>query len=251
MGIIAHYAAVTADTLSSELGILSKSPPRLITSLSFRQVPPGTNGGVSLAGTLAGALGSAIIALSSTFLIPACTDTSALGSYVDGVWTLERRLIFAAAITLWGFLGSLLDSILGGLLQRTVKDRRTGKVIEGEGGERVLILSESTQSVFAPIESAVLSGEAEYAVEHTDATATAGYKPNKDSRKNRFDAKKRHRRASFGDERPSRIVESGHDLLDNNQVNLLMAAIMSFGAMAVAGYFWGIPLSTIVPPVIV
>ena len=247
VGIIAHYAAVTADTLSSELGILSKSPPRLITSFTFRQVPPGTNGGVSLTGTLAGALGSALIALSSTLLLPTCNDSSSLGSYENGAWTLQRRFIFAAAITLWGTLGSLLDSILGGLLQRTVKDRRTGKIVEGEGGERVLILSESTHTPLSPIESAVFSGEGEHAVEHTDATISTGYEANKDVLKNRFDAKVRHRRASFGDELPSRVIESGFDLLDNNQVNLLMACTMTVGSMVAAGYLWDVPLNTILP----
>ena len=47
VGIIANYAAVTADTFSSELGILARSEPRLITSLSLRKVPRGTNGGVT------------------------------------------------------------------------------------------------------------------------------------------------------------------------------------------------------------
>lgn len=245
--MIAHYAAVTADTLSSELGILSKSPPRLITSFSFRQVPPGTNGGITLTGTLAGALGSAIIAISSSLLLPMCQDGSSLGSYEGGGWTLQRRLIFAAAVTLWGTLGSLLDSILGGLLQRTVKDRRTGKIVEGEGGERVLILSESTHTPLSPIESAVLSGEGDHAVEHMDPTVSTSYKASADSPKRRFDSSTKHRRASFGDERPSRVVENGRDVLDNNQVNFLMALIMSLGAMVVAGYVWDIPLRTILP----
>lgn len=43
----------------------------------------------------------------------------------------------------------------------------------------------------------------------------------------------------------SRRVESGYDLLDNNGVNVLMAAIMSVGGMAVASYLWDIPLSDV------
>ena len=58
-----HYAAVAADTYSSELGILSKSKPRLITTLNT--VPPGTNGGVTAAGVLAGALGAFTIGITS------------------------------------------------------------------------------------------------------------------------------------------------------------------------------------------
>jgi uncharacterized membrane protein len=36
---IAHYACATADTWASELGILSKSQPRLVTSLFLKSVP--------------------------------------------------------------------------------------------------------------------------------------------------------------------------------------------------------------------
>ena len=35
-------------------------------------------------------------------------------------------------------------------------------------------------------------------------------------------------------------IESGHDWLDNNGVNVLMAATMSLGAMAIAQMAWGV-----------
>lgn len=41
---------------------------------------------------------------------------------------------------------------------------------------------------------------------------------------------------------PSRHVESGHSVLDNNGVNLLMAFLMSFGGMVIASFVWDIPL---------
>ena len=44
---------------------------------------------------------------------------------------------------------------------------------------------------------------------------------------------------------PSRRIESGLGLLDNNAVNVLMALLMSIGGMAVAGYVWHVPLRSI------
>lgn len=40
----------------------------------------------------------------------------------------------------------------------------------------------------------------------------------------------------------SRRIESGHDWLDNNGVNVLMAVLMSVGAMGIAQWVWGIEL---------
>lgn len=43
----------------------------------------------------------------------------------------------------------------------------------------------------------------------------------------------------------SRKLESGKDILDNNEVNLLMAGIMSVGGMVAASMYWGVPLGSI------
>lgn len=206
VGIVSNYAAVAADTFSSELGILSKGKPRLLTSWNFREVPPGTNGGVSTLGTLAGFLGAFFIALTSAILLPFCPEGSTLksgklfGDPQSGSrkgWGWPEILLWIIAVTLWGGLGSVLDSALGGWFQASVIDSRTGKVIEGAGGKKVLISESRTHG---------------------------GKKDDKASRK----------------------IESGLGLLDNNAVNLLMAFLMSIGGMLVAGYVWGVPLQSIV-----
>ena len=45
----------------------------------------------------------------------------------------------------------------------------------------------------------------------------------------------------------SRRLESGCSLLDNNGVNFLQAFVMSFGGMALAAWYWNVPLSSILP----
>ena len=253
VGIVANYAAVAADTFSSELGILSQTQPRLITSLNLRKVPPGTNGGVTLWGLAAGLLGSLIIVTTTMALIPFCPV-----SEMSHGWSFLDRQRFTFAMTLWGFLGSVLDSLLGGWLQQSVKDTRTGRIVEGEGGKRVLVSKSGPNSMHykkrAEIKTRLLDGEGRNSVpKQPTGIQTAEDQIVDDLDKNmtgleRYDAKKKFRTPSFGDEQPSRVVESGSlSLLDNNEVNFLMALTMSLGAMAVAGWFWNMPLSSIIP----
>lgn len=236
IGIIANYAAVAADTFSSELGILSKRSPRLITSPTFRKVPPGTNGGVTLTGLVAGLLGSMIIVVTSMFFLPFCNEQTA-GKLGGGLapWTQQQRNMLMFGLTLWGALGSVLDSFLGAVFQRSVRDVRSGKIVEGEGGDRVLISSPAGKS-----EHNAKPSEAKEAVEKTDTSAVGD-----DEGVDRSDAKHEQRKASLGDEKPSRVVESGWDLLDNNDVNFLMAFTMSLGSMLVASWYWGQPIQEI------
>ena len=59
--MIAALAEATADTLASELGEVLGGPPLLLTTL--RRVAPGTDGAISLAGTVAGTGGAVLIVL--------------------------------------------------------------------------------------------------------------------------------------------------------------------------------------------
>ncbi|KAI0196981.1 integral membrane protein DUF92 [Astrocystis sublimbata] len=210
VGIICNYAAVAADTFSSELGILSRTEPRLITSLNLRKVPRGTNGGVTVWGLVAGFLGSLIIVTTSLLFLPMCGEHTSDQVGGGRPWTMSERSIFAFGLTIWGTLGSLLDSFLGGWLQRSVRDVKTGKIIEGEGGVRVL----------------------------TSADAKAGLVSGKESEAVADKARAKNNN-------PTRIVETGWDLLDNNGVNFLMAFTMSVGGMAVASWYWGIPIASV------
>jgi uncharacterized membrane protein len=54
-----HFSTCLADTLASELGILSSSRPFHI--LTVRRVPKGTNGGISLLGLGVSAMGGLIM----------------------------------------------------------------------------------------------------------------------------------------------------------------------------------------------
>jgi hypothetical protein len=158
---------------------------------------------------------------------------------------------FAYALTIWGALGSVLDSFLGGWLQASVVDARTGRIVEGEGGKRVLVSKARPNSMHfkkrAEIKAALLNGEGKDAVtkQKTDGQMEDDF-DEKVGGMDKYDARKKFRQPSFGDEKPSRVVESGTlGLLDNNEVNFLMALTMSLGAMGIASWAWGIPLQSI------
>lgn len=92
-------AAVNADTWATELGVLSPTRPRLITS--GRYVERGTSGAISLVGTLAAVGGAALIGLVAA-LFPAASYS---------------RWMMLLCVTFAGLAGSLIDSLLGATLQ--------------------------------------------------------------------------------------------------------------------------------------
>ena len=95
---VASLGAAFADTSESEVGGLARSIPRLITTL--RKVPPGTDGAVSVPGTLAGVAAAGLTAL--------------LGLAVGLVDGPEGALLVALA----AFLGTVADSLVGALAPR-------------------------------------------------------------------------------------------------------------------------------------
>lgn len=138
LGVIAHYAAATADTFSSELGILSTTPPVLLFAFPPRLVPRGTNGGITRLGLIAGALGAGIIGIVAVLFTPLCYG-----------WGVTEKIRLVGLTAGWGVLGSLLDSLLGAVLQASVVETHSGKIIEGEAGAKVLLIRGGTGTVQA------------------------------------------------------------------------------------------------------
>jgi len=94
IGFVGTTATATADTVSSEIGVLSKSKPRLITSL--KKVEPGTDGGITLFGTILGAIGALLIGLVSI---------------IEFSWIIIPIALFS------GIIGNLADSFVGAILE--------------------------------------------------------------------------------------------------------------------------------------
>ncbi len=95
-GFFAAFASALADTLSSEIGILSKRKPVLITTL--KEVKAGTDGGVTPLGMVAAVVGATIIA--------------------SVHFVLFQNIIFFFILVVSGVFGSLVDSFFGAVFER-------------------------------------------------------------------------------------------------------------------------------------
>lgn len=117
-------AAATADTWATEVGTLSPSPPRRITTGEV--VPPGTSGGVTPLGTLAAAGGA--LFLGAVFHLLTLVECRWLG------WpclpsSAARWTIVPLALA-GGLVGSLVDSLLGATWQGLYRCPRCGRETE-------------------------------------------------------------------------------------------------------------------------
>ena len=92
---LGSVACATSDTLASEVGVVGKTP-RLITT--FKEVPRGTNGGVTLIGEVAAVSGAIVIALIAWVLNVA-----------------DPALVVVTVLS--GFFGTNIDSLIGALYE--------------------------------------------------------------------------------------------------------------------------------------
>lgn len=114
IAFVGTMATVNADTWATELGVLSRSLPRLITT--GRPVPVGTSGAVSPMGTGAALMGAAFIGLLAAILAWPASPASV-------IWLLPLA-------TVSGLAGSLADSLLGATVQSIYYCDACGKETE-------------------------------------------------------------------------------------------------------------------------
>lgn len=95
--VLAALAEVAADTSSSEIGMAFPGTTVLITT--WKPVPPGVDGGISVRGTVAAVAAAALVAVCGKIL---------------GLVSAHQAAIVLGA----GLLGTLADSVLGAVLER-------------------------------------------------------------------------------------------------------------------------------------
>ncbi len=117
LAFVGALATVNADTWATELGVLAQQAPRLITN--GRQVPVGTSGGVTLAGSLAALAGGTFIGVTAFMLVQLAARLT-LGGWLWSDWVL----IPVGALS--GLAGAMCDSLLGATLQASYRCERCG-----------------------------------------------------------------------------------------------------------------------------
>ena len=101
-------AAATADTMASEIGVLS--PEAVLFTNPSKKVEPGTNGGISLEGTTASLL-SAV----SMSMLSFCAFVLMIEENHAFFSVFEVEYLYISAF--FGFFGSIIDSLLGATLE--------------------------------------------------------------------------------------------------------------------------------------
>lgn len=121
IGFVTAFASSNADTWASEVGVLSKTPPR--TLLGKKSIRAGLSGGVTPLGLAASLAGALVIAGFDGFL-------TLLGHLLSQEQVLLPAMGFFIAlsgqvvlVSFFGFFGALLDSLMGELLQAKYKTK--------------------------------------------------------------------------------------------------------------------------------
>jgi uncharacterized protein (TIGR00297 family) len=133
-----------ADTWATEIGAASTMAPRMITT--FEIARPGESGAISVPGTLAALAGSSLVAGSAYPLI-------------GGFSTALAQLVLCSVA---GVVGSLLDSLLGALLQAKYENRSGGLSERPIGGfmlaRGLFWVNNDVVNTFGTLAAALVSG---------------------------------------------------------------------------------------------
>lgn len=131
IGFYGGISAALSDTMSSEIGLLSEKKPRLIINLK-KEVPRGTDGGITMLGLFAGLSGAFLIGLAYLFF-----NLNELGF---------TPLLGLLAIFLSGFVGCVIDSLLGAVFE--IKGKLNNTEVNFLSSSSSAILAHLTWSLF-------------------------------------------------------------------------------------------------------
>lgn len=133
--VIGALAAASADTWATELGVLSRTTPRLITHWRQR-VETGASGGITTTGLLAAAGGALCIGITYVLIVLLASLLNLNRPDLQVILTnvpindIRQSAWLAPLALVSGFCGSLFDSLLGATLQAMYFSERRQKLTE-------------------------------------------------------------------------------------------------------------------------
>ncbi|WHY65713.1 DUF92 domain-containing protein [Neobacillus sp. SuZ13] len=105
IGFLVCLASANSDTWASEIGSLSKNDPLYIRT--FKRVEKGTSGAISFLGSAASLAGSLLIS-------------------IIGFWLFDLGLFLTCLVFLFGYLGNVVDTLIGAFYQQVYVCRQCG-----------------------------------------------------------------------------------------------------------------------------
>ncbi|ORX85864.1 hypothetical protein BCR32DRAFT_325256 [Anaeromyces robustus] len=133
---IGFFESANADTWASELGILSRQSPILILK-GFQHVPKGINGAISKYGTICSIFGGLFISIIAIICnIVRYGIKNYFINFNIPLLSIGIKLLLCGGFI--GFIGSLIDSILGQTIQLTIYNVTKQCVIEKEQVENAI-----------------------------------------------------------------------------------------------------------------
>ncbi|KAA3619404.1 MAG: DUF92 domain-containing protein [Calditrichaeota bacterium] len=112
---LAALASATADTWATEIGLMSKTPPRSITS--WKSIEPGMSGGITMLGIFGALAGAGLV-----------TIVGYLASLKFA--PVPLTLVEMTSIIVAGLLAQFVDSLFGAMWQRKNRCVSCGKITE-------------------------------------------------------------------------------------------------------------------------
>lgn len=126
LATLAALCCSCGDTWASEVGSVIGGKPRLVTT--WKRVPMGTNGGISLIGVACSAAGGAVVGTSYLLtLIIFWNEEDFTGVDIYS----QLHIVLVGALS--GLAGSMVDSILGATLQFSGYSEKLRRVVNSPG----------------------------------------------------------------------------------------------------------------------
>ena len=141
---IGFFCSANADTWASELGINSSNDPILL--INFNKVPKGINGAVSVYGTICSILGGLFITFMTVLSCFLRYNITLMNYDINDIIKVFLKVFLIGGFI--GFIGSLIDSFLGEIMQVSYYDINKKWIVDRGDYEKMIKNKENYIKVY-------------------------------------------------------------------------------------------------------